>query len=150
MFTHLNSILELQLNDIDEKELRKNQINEVINQLNDYINEANSLLNYYKDIINDLNFNKTTFKNEYRKIEKILGISFFNKLFNKIYTFRDRQILCDLDIERLKNKKKKIEDKIEEIRNEKNVNETYIKEIENDICKLKKIKREKIKERYSF
>lgn len=146
MLTHLECVMNIQIDKINQRK----EINEFIDELNDYINEENIFLYYYRDRINDLDFIKKTLKNEYNQIDKILGIGFFNKLFNNKFNYRNRKILCDLEIEKLKNKKKIIKEKIKEIRNEKAINENYLIEIEKDIYKLKKIKREKIKERYNL
>jgi hypothetical protein len=88
-----------------------------------------------------------TLKNENNNIEKEISVSFFNKLFNEKFSNKNRKILSDSEIKELRDKQKNIENELKLIKKELKINEIYIRQIELDIKKLKRIKREKIRER---
>ena len=147
LVTHLYSLMTLQLEDINDTEIRRKEINNFIKELDGYINEENIFYYYYKDIKYDMNLILKTLKNENNNIEKVISISFFNKLFNEIFFNKNRKILSDLEIEELRDKQKNIENELKLIKKELKINEIYIRQIELDIKKLKRIRREKIRER---
>jgi len=115
--------------------------------LDDYINEENIFYYYYTDRKYDMNLILKTLKNENNNIEKVISLSFFNKLFNMKFTNKNRKILSDLEIEELRDKQKNIENELKLMKKELKINEIYIRQIKIDIDKLKRIKREKIRER---
>ena len=147
LVTHLYSLMTLQLEDINDTEIRRKEINNFIKELDGYINEENIFYYYYKDIKYDMNLILKTLKNENNNIEKVISISFFNKLFNDTFSNKNRKILSDLEIEELRDKQKNIENELKLIKKELKINEIYIRQIELDIKKLKRIRREKIRER---
>jgi len=144
--THLYSVITLQLEDINDTEIKRKEINDFIKELDDYINEE-SIFYYYKDRKYDMNLILKTLKNENNNIEKEISVSFFNKLFNEKFSNKNRKILSDLEIKELRDKQKNIENELKLIKKELKINEIYIRQIELDIKKLKRIKREKIRER---
>ena len=147
LVTHLYSLMTLQLEDINDTEMKRKEINDFIKELDDYINEENIFYYYYTDRKYDMNLILKTLKNENNNIEKVISLSFFNKLFNMKFTNKNRKILSDLEIEELRDKQKNIENELKLIKKELKINEIYIRQIELDIKKLKRIKREKIRER---
>ena len=147
LVTHLYSLMTLQLEDINDTEIRRKEINDFIKELDGYINEESIFYFYYKDRKYDMNLILKTLKNENNNIEKVISLSFFNKLFNMKFTNKNRKILSDLEIEELRDKQKNIENELKLIKKELKINEIYIRQIELDIKKLKRIKREKIRER---
>ena len=147
LVTHLYSLMTLQLEDINDTEMKRKEINDFIKELDDYINEENIFYYYYTDRKYDMNLILKTLKNENNNIEKVISLSFFNKLFNMKFTNKNRKILSDLEIEELRDKQKNIENELKLMKKELKINEIYIRQIKIDIDKLKRIKREKIRER---
>ena len=147
LVTHLYSLMTLQLEDINDTEMKRKEINDFIKELDGYINEENIFYYYYTDRKYDMNLILKTLKNENNNIEKVISESFFNKLFNIKFTNKNRKILSDLEIEELRDKQKNIENELKLIKKELKINEIYIRQINIDMDKLRKIKREKIRER---
>ena len=147
LVTHLYSLMTLQLEDINDTEIRRKEINDFIKEIDGYINEESIFYYYYKDRKYDMNLILNTLKNENNNIEKAISVSFFNKLFNDKFSNKNRKILSDLEIKELRDKQKIIENELKLIKKELKINEIYIRQIELDIKKLKRIKREKIRER---
>ena len=145
--THLYSVMTLQLEDINDIEIKRKKINDFIKELDGYINEESIFYYYYKDRKYDMNLILKTLKNENNNIEKEISVSFFNKLFNEKFSNKNRKILSDSEIKELRDKQKNIENELKLIKKELKINEIYIRQIEIDIKKLKRIKREKIRER---
>ena len=145
--THLYSVMTLQLEDINDIEIKRKEINDFIKELDGYINEESIFYYYYKDRKYDMNLILKTLKNENNNIEKEISVSFFNKLFNEKFSNKNRKILSDSEIKELRDKQKNIENELKLIKKELKINEIYIRQIELDIKKLKRIKREKIRER---
>ncbi len=145
--THLYSLMTIQLEDINNVEIQRKKINDFIKDLDDYINEESIFYYYYKDRKYDMNLILKTLKNENNNIEKEISVSFFNKLFNEKFSSKKRKILSDSKIKELRDKQKNIENELKLIKKELKINEIYIRQIELDIKKLKRIKREKIRER---
>ena len=137
----------LQLEDINDIEIKRKKINDFIKELDGYINEESIFYYYYKDRKYDMNLILKTLKNENNNIEKEISVSFFNKLFNEKFSNKNRKILSDSEIKELRDKQKNIENELKLIKKELKINEIYIRQIELDIKKLKRIKREKIRER---
>tara|TARA_Y100000589_G_C27131915_1_gene620942 strand:- start:11 stop:445 length:435 start_codon:yes stop_codon:yes gene_type:complete len=137
----------IQLEDINNVEIQRKKINDFIKDLDDYINEESIFYYYYKDRKYDMNLILKTLKNENNNIEKEISVSFFNKLFNEKFSSKKRKILSDSKIKELRDKQKNIENELKLIKKELKINEIYIRQIELDIKKLKRIKREKIRER---
>lgn len=147
LVTHLYSLMTVQLNDIDDTEIRRKEINDFIKELDGYINEEYIFYYYYTDKKYDMNLILKTLKTENKNIEKCFSISFFNKLFNAKFSNKNRKKLSDLEIKELRDKQKYIENEIKMIKKEEKINDIYLRQIELDIKKLKRIKREKIRER---
>ena len=137
----------LQLEDINDIEIKRKKINDFIKELDGYINEESIFYYYYKDRKYDMNLILKTLKNENNNIEKEISVSFFNKLFNEKFSNKNRKILSDSEIKELRDKQKNIENELKLIKKELKINEIYIRQIELDIKKLKRIKREKIREK---
>lgn len=150
LVTHLYSLMTLQLEDINDTEMKRKEINDFIKELDGYINEENIFYYYYTDRKYDMNLILKTLKNENNNIERVISVSFFNKLFNIKFSNKNRKILSDLEIEELRDKQKNIENELKLIKKELKINEIYIRQIKIDIDKLIKIKREKIRERNSL
>ena len=147
LVTHLYSLMTLQLEDINDTEIRRKEINDFIKEIDGYINEESIFYYYYKDRKYDMNLILNTLKNENNNIEKAISVSFFNKLFNDKFSNKNRKILSNLEIKELRDKQKIIENELKLIKKELKINEIYIRQIELDIKKLKRIRREKIRER---
>lgn len=136
---HLYSLMAIQLDDINNKD-------EIKEELDGYIDELNEYLLYYIDIKNDINIMINRLYKENEKINKIIEINFFNKLFNKILNKKLRCFIDDDKIENYKKKKKYIKSEIKNLNKEKKIKELYIRQIKIDLSRLKVIKKEKLKD----